>query len=187
MRFIPRRSARPSTLDLGELSLPKLTERRELLVQTLVELAADEDASAEALRLGAGQREEVERNATLWTSPTRPALDRYTGVLFDALDARSFTRVQRAKAYARLAIGPASFGAARRRPTPADRCPAGRSCPASAPGGLRAPELSSALEAEATGGWSVDLRSGIYEQLGPAPGALVATVLTEQPTAPARS
>ena len=89
---------RGAPLDLGELSLPKLTERRELLVQTLVDLAADEDASAAALGLGAGQREEIERNATLWTSPTRPALDRYTGVLFDALDARSFTRVQRAKA-----------------------------------------------------------------------------------------
>ena len=43
---------------------------------------------------------ELERNATLWTSATRPALERYTGVLYDALAARSFTRVQRSKAYA---------------------------------------------------------------------------------------
>ena len=47
---------RGAPLDLGELSLPKLTERRELLVQRLVDLAADEDVSAVALGLGAGQR-----------------------------------------------------------------------------------------------------------------------------------
>ncbi|HEY5852964.1 MAG TPA: peroxide stress protein YaaA [Aldersonia sp.] len=174
---------RGAPLDLGELSLPKLTERREILVQALVDLAADGDASAAALGLGAGQRDEIDRNAALWTSPTRPALDRYTGVLFDALDTRGFTRVQRAKAYARLAIGSALFGAVRPGdPIPAYRLSGGSTLPGF--GTLAAfwrPELTSAIEAEADGGLVVDLRSGIYQQLGPVPGAVVATVLTELP------
>lgn len=83
-------------LDLGELSMPQLTVTREALAQALVDLAADHEASTVALGLGPTQADEIERNAKLWVSPTRPALARYTGVLFDALDAAGFTRAQRA-------------------------------------------------------------------------------------------
>ncbi|MFC9789889.1 peroxide stress protein YaaA [Rhodococcus sp. NPDC127528] len=169
-------------LDLGELALPKLTATRELLVNTLVELAADEEASSAALGLSAGQADEIARNAALWTSPTRPALDRYTGVLFDALDARSFTRTQKAKALTRLAIGSALFGVVRAGdPIPAYRLSGGSKLPGMGTlAALWKPELTSALEAEADG-LVVDLRSGTYQQLGPVPGAVVATVLTEKP------
>lgn len=169
-------------LDLGELSLPKLTATRELLVDTLVELAADVEASSRALGLSAGQADEIARNAALWTSPTRPALERYTGVLFDALDARSFTRAQKAKALARLAIGSALFGVVRAGdPIPAYRLSGGSKLPGM--GTLQSlwkPELAPALEAE-DDGLVVDLRSGTYQQLGPVPGAVTATVLTEKP------
>ncbi|GAA4476364.1 peroxide stress protein YaaA [Rhodococcus olei] len=169
-------------LDLGELSLPKLTATRELLVDTLVELAADVEASSRALGLSAGQADEIARNAALWTSPTRPALERYTGVLFDALDARSFTRAQKAKALSRLAIGSALFGVVRAGdPIPAYRLSGGSKLPGM--GTLQSlwkPELAPALDAEDEG-LVVDLRSGTYQQLGPVPGAVTATVLTEKP------
>lgn len=169
-------------LDLGELWLPKLTATREMLVDTLVELSADVEASSVALGLSAGQADEVARNAALWTSPTRPALERYTGVLFDALDAKSFTRTQRAKAYSRLAIGSALFGVVRAGdPIPAYRLSGGSKLPGL--GTLQSlwkPELVPALEAEDEG-LVVDLRSGTYQQLGPVPGAVTATVLTEKP------
>ncbi|MCX5046543.1 peroxide stress protein YaaA [Aldersonia sp. NBC_00410] len=172
---------RGAPLDLGELAMPKLTETREMLVNALVELAADEEASATALGLGAGQFHEIERNATLWTAPTTPALARYTGVLYDALDAKAFTRVQRAKAYARLGIGSALFGALRAGdPIPAYRLSGGSKLPGF--GTLAAvwrTDLPAALEAEADGGLVVDLRSGVYQQLGKVPEAVIATVLTE--------
>ncbi|MEV0946310.1 peroxide stress protein YaaA [Rhodococcus sp. NPDC049939] len=169
-------------LDLGELSMPTLTETREALVNALVALAADEEASRIALGLGPTQADEIERNAKLWHSPTRPALDRYTGVLFDALDAKSFTAAQKSKALARLAIGSALFGAVRAGdPIPAYRLSGGSKLPGL--GTLRSlwkPELSQAITAEADG-LIVDLRSGAYQQLGPVPDAVIATVLTEKP------
>ncbi|WP_395704674.1 peroxide stress protein YaaA [Rhodococcus ruber] len=170
-------------LDLGELSMPQLTMTREALVQALVDLAADHEASTVALGLGPTQADEIERNAKLWVSPTRPALARYTGVLFDALDAAGFTRAQRAKAYRRLAIGSALFGAVRAGdPVPAYRLSGGSKLPGFGTlASLWRPELSDALSAEAAGELVVDLRSGVYQQLGPVPGAVTATVLTEQP------
>lgn len=171
-----------SPLDLAELSMPQLTSTRELLIETLVDLAADPEGSAIALGLGPTQAGEVARNAKLWVSPTRPALERYTGVLFDALDAASFTKAQRSKALARLGIGSALFGAVRAGDLiPAYRLSGGSKLPGI--GTLRAlwkPELTAALVAEAAGELVVDLRSGIYQELGPLPDAVTATVLTEQ-------
>lgn len=171
-----------SPLDLAEMSMPQLTQTRALLVQTLVDLAADVEASNIALGLGPTQAEEIERNAKLWVSPTRPALERYTGVLFDALDAKSFTRAQKAKALSRLAIGSALFGAIRAGDRiPAYRLSAGSTLPRL--GTLRSlwkPQLAQAL-AEESDGLIVDLRSGTYQQLGPISDAVIATVLTEKP------
>ena len=170
-------------LDLGELSMPQLSDTREMLVQSLVDLAVDSEASMRALGLGATQAGEIERNAKLWVSATRPALERYTGVLFDALEAKTFTRVQREKAYRRIAMGSALFGAVRAGdPIPAYRLSGGSKLPGfSTLPSLWKPELTDALVAEAAGDLVVDLRSGIYQQLGPVPGAVTATVLTEQP------
>lgn len=174
---------RLAPLDLAALSMQKLTNTRELLVHALVELASNVEASKVALGLGAGQLDEIGRNAQLWTSPTRPALERYTGVLFDALDARSLTKVQKAKAHARLAIGSALFGAVRPGdPIPAYRLSGGSKLPGFGTlGSVWKSDLTDALLAEAEGGLVVDLRSGIYQQLGRVPGSVVATVLTEQP------
>ncbi|MFZ2176564.1 MAG: peroxide stress protein YaaA [Rhodococcus sp. (in: high G+C Gram-positive bacteria)] len=169
-------------LDLAELSMPQLTETRETLVGALVTLAADVEASQIALGLGPTQADEIERNAKLWVSPTRPALERYTGVLFDALDAPSFTKAQKSKAMSRLAMGSALFGAVRAGDLiPAYRLSGGSKLPGF--GTLRSlwkPELSRAITAEADG-LVIDLRSGTYQQLGPVADAVIATVLTQKP------
>lgn len=170
-------------LQLESLAMPQLTPVRDRLIDEVVKLASDPAASRAALGLGKGADAEIARNATLRTSPTRPALDRYTGVLYDALDARSFTKVQRTKANARLAIGSALFGAVRATdPIPAYRLSGGSKLP-----GL--PTLSAvwrdalpdALHAEAAGELVIDLRSGTYQQLGRVPDAITANVLTEHP------
>lgn len=168
-------------LDLDRLSLPSLLPLRRTLADALVRLSDDVDASITALGLGPTQVDEIERNARLFASPTTPALRRYTGVLYDALGASTFTRAGRARADARLWIGSALFGAVRASdPIPSYRLSGGSSIPNF--GTLRAhwkPRLSEALLTEAEG-IVVDLRSGTYQQLGPIPGAITATVLTEK-------
>lgn len=170
-------------LDLDALALPQLTKVREKLCRELTQLAADPDASRSALGLGKGADAEIARNAVLRSSPTRPALDRYTGVLYDALDAASFTKAQRAKAQQRLGIGSALFGVVRAGdPIPAYRLSGGSKLP-----GMPTLQsvwkevLPTALRDETDGDLVVDLRSGTYQQLGRVPGAITATVLTERP------
>lgn len=173
---------RGAPLDLRDLSLPSLTPQRRKLADALVDLSGDIDSSVAALGLGPTQLDEIARNAQLWTSPTTPALQRYTGVLYDALDAATFSRAGRARARARLWIGSALFGAVRASdPIPYYRLSGSSSIPGF--GTLRAhwkPALSEAI-LDAADGIVVDLRSGTYQQLGPVRGAITATVLTEKP------
>jgi cytoplasmic iron level regulating protein YaaA (DUF328/UPF0246 family) len=168
-------------LDLGALSSPALTPVRARLVDALVALADDVPAARAALGLSAQQDGEIARNAALRTSATMPALERYTGVLYDALDVRSMTRAQRARAAGRLAVGSALFGLVR----DGDRIPAYRlSAGSQLPGmpTLRAlwkPALSPVLAA--VDELVVDLRSGSYAQLAPVPGAVTVQVHSERP------
>jgi cytoplasmic iron level regulating protein YaaA (DUF328/UPF0246 family) len=173
---------RGAPLDLDVLSLPTLTPIRRKLADAIVTLAADHEASTRALGLGAAAHAEIQRNAQLWTSPTRPAIERYTGVLYDALDYRSLTRAGKNKATERLAIGSALFGMVRAGdPIPAYRLSSGSKLP-----GFRTlasvwkpalPEALAALGDDVV----IDLRSGGYQQLGPVPEAITVTVLTEAP------
>jgi hypothetical protein len=168
-------------LDLAGLSAPELTGVRTELVEALVVLADDVPASRTALGVSAAQDGEIVRNAALRTSPSLPVLERYTGVLYDALDVRSMTRARRARADARLAVGSALFGLVRAP----DRIPAYRLSAGSALPGLptlRAlwrPALSPVLAD--LPGLVVDLRSGSYAALAPVPGAVTVQVLSERP------
>src|SRR4051812_48079518 len=168
-------------LDLAVLTVPELTAIRTELVEHLVKLAGDVPAARAALGLSPVQDDEIARNAALWSSPTLPALHRYTGVLYDALDVRSLTRAQRARAGRRLAVGSALFGMVRAGdPIPAYRLSAGSSLPGFPT--LRAmwkPALSPVLAA--AGELVVDLRSGSYAALAPVPGAVTVSVLSERP------
>jgi cytoplasmic iron level regulating protein YaaA (DUF328/UPF0246 family) len=168
-------------LDLAALTAPELTPVRTELAEALVKLADDVPASRAALDLSPKQDDEIARNAELWTSPTRPALERYTGVLYDALDVGSMTRAQRARAARRLAVGSALFGlVAGDDPIPAYRLSAGSALPGLPT--LRAlwkPALSPVLAG--VPGLVVDLRSGSYAALAPVAGAVTVQVLSERP------
>ncbi len=167
-------------LDLGSLSFPELRPVRIELASALVELAGDSPASRAALGLSARQDDEIARNAALRTSPTLPALERYTGVLYDALDVPSMTRARRSRAASRLAIGSALFGVLRASdPIPAYRLSAGSALPGLPT--LRVlwnPALSRVLTA--VDDLVVDLRSGAYAELAPVPGAVTVQVLSER-------
>ncbi|GAB88813.1 peroxide stress protein YaaA [Gordonia rhizosphera] len=170
---------RGAPLDLDTLSFDELNPTRKRIADTLVDLAADLDASRHALGLGRTQLAEIDRNADLWLSPTRPAIERYTGVLYDALDHGALTRAGKAKAADRLAIGSALFGVVRA----ADMIPAYRLSGGSKLPGM--PTLASVWKPDLSAGldtiddFVVDLRSGVYQQLGPVRGAVTATVVTE--------
>ena len=168
-------------LDLAALAAPELTGVRTEIAEALVKLADDVPAARAALGLSATQDAEIARNAELWTSPTRPALERYTGVLYDALDVRTMTRAQRTRAGRRLAVGSALFGFVRADdPLPAYRLSAGSALPGLPT--LRAlwkPALSPVLAA--IDELVVDLRSGSYAALAPVPGAVTLEVLSERP------
>jgi cytoplasmic iron level regulating protein YaaA (DUF328/UPF0246 family) len=168
-------------LDLDALSFPDLSPVRARLVHAVEQLAADPDAARRALGLSPQQDDELARNAALRLSPTRPALHRYTGVLYDALDVGSLTRAQRDRAAHRLAVGSALFGLVRADdPIPAYRLSAGSAVPGLPTlRSLWKPVLSPVFTA--IDDLVVDLRSGAYAELAPVPGAVTVRVLSERP------
>jgi cytoplasmic iron level regulating protein YaaA (DUF328/UPF0246 family) len=166
---------------LEALSSPALGPLRASLVDELVELAADRSACRRALGISATQDAEIDRNATLRSAATLPAISRYTGVLYDALDIESLRGAVAARARARLAIGSALFGLLRADdPVPAYRLSATSKLPGRPTLAARwRPLLEPVLADLATGELVVDLRSGSYAALGRLPGAVGVDVVAE--------
>ncbi len=161
------------------MSHPELNGTRRELVDALSTLAGDVPRSLEVLGISERQVDEVERNAALWSSPTALALERYTGVLYDALDVGSLEPAQRKQADERLAVASALFGLVRGTDSiPAYRLSGGGSLPGL--GTLRSvwrPVLGPVLAA--ADDLVVDLRSGAYAALAKVNGAVEVRVLSE--------
>ena len=170
-------------MELALLGSGELNPLREALVGELVDLAADPETCRRALGISAAQDAEIGRNAALRTSATMPAIHRYTGVLYDALDFGSLRAAEADRARSRLAIGSALFGLLRAGdPIPAYRLSAGAKLPGRP--GLAArwrPLLEPVLADLAVGELIVDLRSGAYVGLGRIPGAIAVDVVSELP------
>ena len=170
-------------LALKKLATPQLGPLRAELVDELIALAAKPAACRKALGISPAQDAEIERNATLRTSATMPAINRYTGVLYDALDIDSLSGAAAERARARLAIGSALFGLLRADdPIPAYRLSASSKLPNRPALAARwRPVLEPVLADLAAKELVVDLRSGAYAGLGRLPGAVRADVLAEKP------
>lgn len=170
-------------LRLDRLSFPTLTAVRTELAADVVALAADAPACRRALGLTAKQDAEIERNATLMSAATLPAIDRYTGVLYDALDIASLRGASAARARGRLAIGSALFGLLRADdPVPPYRLSASSKLPGRPTLAARwKPVLEPVLAEIAAGELVVDLRSGSYAALGRIDGAVRVNVVAEHP------
>jgi uncharacterized protein len=160
-------------LRLDALSFPGLTPQRERVLGALVALSADADTAARVLKLGATQRGEIAVNAALRDAPVLAAADRYTGVLYDALDAASLDASARRWLGRNAAIHSAPFG-----PVGAlDRIPAYRlgaavSLPDLPPLTRVWADAASAAIADHAGGFVLDLRSEAYVALGPVPASV---------------
>jgi uncharacterized protein len=169
------------SLRLDALSFQELTPVRAGLVDELVALAADPAACRRALGISASQNHEIDRNAALKETPTLAAINRYTGVLYDALDIESLHGTALSRAHARLVVGSALFGLLRADdPIPAYRLSASSKLPGK--GTLAArwrPALVATLADIAKDELVVDLRSGSYAALGRLPGAVDVDVVSE--------
>ncbi|MBX3194485.1 MAG: peroxide stress protein YaaA [Microbacteriaceae bacterium] len=168
-------------LDLAALSFPELTPQRRALVEALRVGARDEAATMTALKLGPTQAGEVRRNRSIRTSPVMPAIDRYDGVLFDALDAATLTPAQRAFAGRHVAISSAAFGlTGALDPLPAYRLSHDSRLPGMRLAAIWREPLTELLAS--TTGLILDLRSEAYAVLGPVPdrpNALYVRVVSE--------
>jgi cytoplasmic iron level regulating protein YaaA (DUF328/UPF0246 family) len=155
------------------LALPALTAQRVSVVTALEALSADEEAAARVLKLSAGQRGEIAVNGRIREAGTMAAVDRYTGVLFDALDAASLESAARRWLARNVLIHSAPFGpVGALDKIPAYRLGAGAAVPGLPPlRRLWADSVTSAL-AERTPDIVVDLRSEAYVALGPVPASV---------------
>ncbi len=157
----------------SSLGYPKLRKTRTHVLDALVELCSgNANRAVSVLGLGPKQRNLVSVNAQLRSAPTAPAIDVYTGVLYEALDFTSLPAAARKRADARVAIASALFGLVR----PSDPIPAYRlSGDTTLPGvGTMGSIWKQAIQAEleATKGPVLDLRSGAYVSLGPIPESI---------------
>lgn len=157
-----------STLELTRLSFTELTPQRKQAVSALRTLSRNLRAATGALALGRTQRFEIDRNRVLVSSPVMPAIERYTGVLFDALDAATLTVNERAFAARHIVIHSALFGLLRSEdPIPAYRLSHNSRLPKLSLRKLWREPVAAVLSSQRE--FIVDLRSEAYAVLGPAP------------------
>ena len=178
----------PLTLD--GLVLPVLAPQREAVVSSLMALSADPVLAAKVLKLSPRQLGEIDVNASIRTAPTMSAVDRYTGVLFDALDALSLEADARGWLGERVLIQTALLGpVGALDPIPAYRLAAGASIPGLGP--LKRVWADPVRDAfAALPGLVIDLRSEAYAALGPVPAGIVSTyvrVVAEGPDGSVRA
>lgn len=158
-----------AALNFDALSFPSLNTVRRRLVRATVALARDAELSRKALKLGPKGDEEITRNRHLKTSPTMPAIERYTGVLYDGLEVLALSAQERQRANERVLIHSALFGIIAAN----DHIPAYRLSHDSRLPGVSMKQEWSEQNAQVLSGLNdlvVDLRSEGYVQLGPAPG-----------------
>lgn len=166
-------------LEPAVLGFPALNPLRTELIDQLATLCADPAKARPALGVSAHQDAQIAATATLRVSPTRPAMQRYTGVLYDQLDVAGLPSAGRARAAERLLITSALFGLVRGRdPIPTYRFSAGSRLPGHGPvAATWRPALTPVLAG--LDDLVVDLRSGAYAAFAPAPGAVTVRVLSE--------
>lgn len=163
-------SGAPLTLDT--LSFPSLEPVRREVVDAVLALSADRDGAIRALKLGPKQAGEVDRNRAIRTSPTMPALHRYTGVLYDALAPETLSPDAQRFAASAVAVQSALLGLV----GAADLIPAYRlsfdsrlSLHRGVPSLTKRWAPASAAALEEHSGLILDLRSAGYAALGPLP------------------
>ena len=160
------------------MSFPELSDERAAVITAARSVSCDEATARTALKLGPRSVAERLRNLELHSGPTLPAIERYTGVLYDPLDASGADDATRRWWSDHVVVQSAMFG-----PVGAgDHIPAYRLSHDSRLGAVRLakhwPAPSSRVLAARADGLVLDLRSEGYRALGPVPGAVAPRVVS---------
>jgi uncharacterized protein len=140
-------------------------------------VSSDEDTARRALKLGPKSVAERLRNLAIDGAPTLPAIERYTGVLYDPLGAQEADASTRAWWDEHVVVQSAMFGPVRA----GDPLPAYRLSHDSRLPGVRLASLwpgASAPVLAGLDGLVLDLRSEGYRALGPVDGAVALRVVS---------
>jgi cytoplasmic iron level regulating protein YaaA (DUF328/UPF0246 family) len=159
------------------LSHKELDKTRRLLEQALIETCKTPTLAAKALKLGPKQLAEVQVNLELIQPKCMPALDRYTGTLYDALKLGGVSAAMRNRASKAVFIQSSLFGLI----SAGDEIPNYRLSAGSKITGIN---LKSLWRAAHEGLWQkyskeivIDMRSNSYAELAPVPAPLVSYTL----------
>ncbi|WP_228517391.1 YaaA family protein [Curtobacterium sp. VKM Ac-1376] len=166
------------TLDLRALSFPELADERAAVITAARFVSSEESSARTALKLGPKSVTERLRNLELDTSGTLPAIERYTGVLYDALAVRDADASTTSWWEEHVIVQSAMFG-----PIGAgDLIPAYRLSHDSRLGTVRLashwPAVSTQALRARVDGLVLDLRSEGYRQLGPVADAVAPRVVS---------
>ncbi|KAB3523355.1 peroxide stress protein YaaA [Corynebacterium sp. zg254] len=155
----------PEPMSMDALSFPSLNPIRLELVDSLMRLcrSGNEPEAQSVLGISEALASEIKENRALRNGPTAPAIERYTGVLYDALHAALLTDHARS----RLAIGSALFGVVGAEdPIPHYRLSGGVKLDDRTLKSRWGSAITETLAEVAEQELVVDLRSGTYQQLG---------------------
>ncbi len=158
---------RLTTAGLGYPGLAVARSRALAALDRLV--AAGQDVSTPAKARAAAD------NAAVRTAPTMPAIERYTGVLFDALDAASLDADARDWVDRHVVIQSALFGFVRA----CDEIPAYKVSATTKLPGERMRDLWSRA-GDVIDGFALDLRSKAYASLAPVAGAVLVEIVSPE-------
>lgn len=161
------------------ISFDSLNPTRSAVRQALIDLCTSNPArAAKVLDLGPKQRDLITVNARLAKAHCAPAIEIYTGVLYDALDFATLPAAARKRADTRVVISSALFGFVR----PHDLIPTYRlsgDCSLPPLGSLASVWREPAQKVLAsTTGLLIDLRSSAYANLAPIPADLASRSCT---------
>lgn len=152
--------------DAAALGFPSLRGKRRAAAAALKRVPLREAPAV--LKLGARNAIEARWNRELTTGPVRPAIERYTGVLYDGLGVATLDPVARQWVDAHVVVASALFGLLRAGdPIPRYRLSGSTTVPGLALKAHWRDAVAAALAA--TGEWVLDARSEAYVALGPPP------------------
>jgi cytoplasmic iron level regulating protein YaaA (DUF328/UPF0246 family) len=156
-------------LDVEQLSMPELTKARLRVLTALVALCKGRDTRArKVLGLSIRQDDELERNRNLLSAPTAPAVDIYTGVVYEFLDYRSLRAAARRRLDQWVVVNSALWGGIRLNDyIPAYRLSGDVALPRIGPLATlwRKPLATAMRDAVGNSGAILDLRSGTYAKM----------------------
>lgn len=158
-----------------------LTDARSATLAEIEAVSNDAENAAKVLKLGVKARADIQHNQVLRSSPTMPAIERYTGVLYDSLNVADLPKQARGWINQHVFVQSALFGLVRATDLiPAYRLSASsRVKPASQSLKQLWQHAHSAIE------WDsdeliLDLRSQDYAGLAPIAGSIKLEVVEEQ-------